>query len=125
MAASLEAQARNKSDPAPKMAALFGPSYVQDGCDFRAGPRLTPYRYAAVPPEALGWLSQSCGLRSRNMTPMDLKTPTNSPLFLPYIEKGGNPIEDAPVGKVMKLVMHAVSNAPCLWGCWRCVFRRT
>ena len=92
----IEAQARNKSGPARKMAVLFGPNDVQEGRDVIAGPKWITHGYVMVPPEALEWLSQSCGLRSCNMTPIDLKL-ANTPLFLPYIEKGGDPIEDATV----------------------------
>ena len=76
------------------MAVLCGPHDVQDGRDARAGPR--DHGYLAVSPEALDWLNQCCGLRWQNMTEVDLQLAT-TPRFLPYVERGGNPIEDTTV----------------------------
>ena len=46
--------------------------------------------------EALEWLGQCCSLRWQNMTRIELEL-ASSPRFLPHIEKGGIPIEDATV----------------------------
>ena len=93
MAASLEAQARNKSGPAPNMVTVDD---VQEDCDFAAASTLVSHGCLTLSPESLQWLSECCGLRWQNMRPMDLELAT-SPLFLPHVQKGANPIEDATV----------------------------
>ena len=73
---------------------------VQEGRDVRAEPRT--YGYIQVTsPEALQWLNDCCGLRWQNMSPLDLELAL-SPQFLPHVDKGGNPIEDATVCEGVK-----------------------
>ena len=79
------------------MAVLCGPDDVQDGHDVRPAPQVVTYGYMEVSsPEAVAWLSECCGLRWQNMAPLELAS-ANSLHFLPYVEKGGNPVEDATV----------------------------
>ena len=116
-AASLEAQAWDRSDltgstHSHHMRILPGAADVPEGLEFieieavplrpaRGGMPTAPgapggMKDMTVSQEPLEWLTQCCGLRWQNMTQIVLKLAT-SRLFLPRVEKGENPIEDAAV----------------------------